>query len=67
MHCWIYIPAFVGNLVKPPLIVAPVGSRFVNGELDQLNVSACACGIKANDETARATAAITERVFIFIL
>ena len=40
MHCWIYIPALVGNLVNPPLIVAPAGSRFVSGALDQPKVSA---------------------------
>jgi hypothetical protein len=67
MHCWIYMPAFVGNFVKPPLIVAPAGSRFVSGALDQANVSAFACGVKASEEIAMASAAITERVFIIIL
>lgn len=41
MHCWIYIPAVVGNLVKPPLIVAPAGLRFVSGLLEKAKVSAC--------------------------
>ena len=41
MHCWIYIPAVVGNLVKPPLTVDPAGSRLVSGLLANANVSAC--------------------------
>ena len=53
-HCWIYIPTLVGNLVNPPLMVAPAGSRFVSGALAQPNVSAFACGAKANDEIAMA-------------
>jgi hypothetical protein len=48
-------------------MVAPAGSRFVSGALAQPNVSAFAGGVKANDEIAMATAAINERVFIFIL
>jgi hypothetical protein len=67
MHCWIYIPAFVGNLVNPPLIVAPVGSRLVVGPLAQPNVSACACGMKARVEIAIAVAAINVRIFIIFL
>jgi hypothetical protein len=67
MHCWIYIPAFVGNLVNPPLIVAPAGSRFVVGPLAQPNVSACACGMNASVEIAIAVAAINERIFIIFL
>jgi hypothetical protein len=67
MHCWIYMPALVGNLVNPPLIVAPAGSRLVNGALAQTKVSALACGANANEEIAIAREAITERNFIFIL
>jgi hypothetical protein len=67
MHCWIYIPALVGNLVKPPLIVAPAGSRFVTGPLAQPNVSACAGAVKLNEEIAIAVAAINERIFIIFL
>jgi ABC-type uncharacterized transport system permease subunit len=41
MHCWIYIADPVGNFVKPPLIVAPAGFKFVNGLLEKAKVSAC--------------------------
>jgi hypothetical protein len=61
------MPAFVGNFVKPPLIVAPVGSRLVSGALDQLKVSACACGKRAIEAIAIAVAAINERIFIIFL
>jgi hypothetical protein len=35
-----YKPEPAGNLVKPPLIVAPAGSKLVNGLLEKAKVSA---------------------------
>ena len=44
MHCCIYIPPLVVNLVKPPLIVSPAGLRLVRGLLSNTKVSALALG-----------------------
>jgi hypothetical protein len=64
MHCCKYIPPLSVNFVKPPLTVAPAGSRFVSGALWKTNVSALALGALT---TGRASAKIEIKVSNFFI
>ena len=64
MHCCIYIPPLVVNFVKPPLTVAPAGSRFVSGPLWKTNVSALALGAA---KTGIASASTEIKVITFFI